>query len=367
MCGVSRPYRVLPILVTLFVFAIGANEAHAQARWLTTKTKPFTSGKKATEVLDELATAHKFKVTYSEPEAKSTAESAIVYGNLEGLPLSTTVNLICSNLIADNTYPWTADKTTLTISTERTMVSVTYDISRISGVLNDADEFRYALMTAVNAEWEDPESPTDPASTMGAIEELTPATVTIKQSSAVHAEVANILNKLQIAASGAQKEEKSAADKKIEKVLEKQMSVDAGQMSWLDLFGTVFTENKVPFLVAASALEKGFDPSATITPEGKKQKIRETLEPLLSEHKVKLVVDSGAILVTSLEEDSPDFSTEIYNIRKFLNTTTAAEVSAKIMEIEGLKIDDPVELGPFLIISGSSEDHKKVADAVAGK
>jgi hypothetical protein len=349
------------LLITLFAFVViisNASEVHAQVRWLTTKTKPFTSGKSVTEVLDELGVAHKFKVEYSEADTKDLLNSFKIYGNLETLPLNVSLNLITGHLLNDTRFPWTADTTTL--------MSVTYDISRFSNLLNDADEFRYALIGAINAEWDDPEMPSAPDAGLGSIEELTATTVTIKQTPSTHMEIADLLNKLQIAASGNQREDKNTAEKKIEKVLDKQVTLDAAPMTWEQLFAGVFTDNKVPYLLAQTALEGGFDPATMVTPSGEKQKLRETLEPLLTEQKLKLVVDSGAVLVTSVQEESSDFSLQVYNIRRFLNTSTAAEVAARVMDIEGLEIDEPVELGPFLIIGGSEKDQQKVASAIYG-
>jgi hypothetical protein len=367
MSGFSIAYRLSTMLLTLVVIVISnASEAHAQARWLTTKTKPFTSGKSVTEVLDELGVAHKFKVEYPEADTKDYLSGFKIHGNLEALPLNISLNLITGHLVSETRFPWTADKTTLTINDFTELVSATYDISRFSNLLNDADEFRYALIAATAAEWEDPEMPSAPDAGLGSIEDLTPTTVTIKQTPTAHMEIADLLNKLQIAASGNQREEKNAAEKKIEKVLDKQVTLETAPMTWEQLFAKVFTDNKVPYLLTQTALEGGFDPAAMVTPSGEKQKLREILEPLLTEQKLKLAVDSGAVLVTSVKEVSSDYSLQVYNIRRFLNTSTAAEVAAKVMEIEGLDITEPVELGPFLIIGGSEKDHQKVATAISG-
>ena len=366
MSGYSIRCRFLTVFLTLVAILSNASELHAQARWLTTKTKPFTSGKSVPEVLDELGVAHKFKVEYPEADTKDLLSSFKIHGNLEALPLNTSLNLITSHLISDTRFPWTADKTTLTVNSFDVLVSATYDISRFSNLLNDADEFRYALMAAISAEWEDPEMPSAPDAGLGSIEDLTPTTVTIKQTPTAHMDIADLLNKLQIAASGNQREDKNTSEKKIEKVLDKQVAFDAAPMTWEQLFARVFTDNKVPYLLTQTALEGGFDPATMVTPPGEKQKLRETLEPLLTEQKLKLAVDSGAVLVTSVKEESADFSMQVYNIRRFLNTSTTAEVAAKVMEIEGLKIDDPVELGPFLIIGGSEEEHEKIATAISG-
>ena len=367
MSGFSIAYRLLTMLLTLAVIVISnAPEARAQARWLTTKTKSFTSGNSVTEVLDELGAAHKFKVEYPDADTKELLGGFKIYGNLEALPLNTSLNLITGHLLPETRYPWTADKTTLTVNSYDMLVSATYDISRFSNLLNDADEFRYALMAAINAEWEDPEMPSAPDAGLGSIEDLTPTTITIKQTPSAHMEIADLLNKLQIAASGNQREDKNTAEKKIDKVLDKPVALDAAPMTWEQLFARVFTDNKVPYLLTQTALEGGFDHAAMVTPSGEKQKLRETLEPLLSENKLKLTVDSGAVLVTSVKEETSDFSMQVYNIRRFLNTSTAAEVAAKVMEIEGLEIDEPVELGPFLIIGGSEKDQQKVATAISG-
>ena len=354
------------MLLTLAAVASNASEVHAQARWLTTKTKPFTSGKSATEVLDELGVAHKFKVEYPDADTKELLDKSRIHGNLESLPLNTSLNLITGHLSPDTRCPWTADKTTLTINSYKKLMSATYDISRFSNLLSDADEFQYALIVLINAAWEDPEMPSAPEAGVGSMEELTATTVTIKQTAAAHLQIVDLFNKLQIAASGNQREEINSVEKKIEKVLDKQVALDAAPMTWEQLFTKVFTDNKVPYLLAQTAVEGGYDPAAMVTPSGEKQKLRETLEPLLSEHKLMLTIDSGAVVVTSTREESSGFSVQVYNIRRFLNTSTAAEVAAKVMEIEGLEIDEPVELGPFLVIRGSEKDHQKVASAISG-
>lgn len=367
MSTCSQLIRLLTIVWTASIIVAMSDPAAAQARWLNTKTKPFTSGKSVTEVLSELGEAHKIMVVYADADAKSELDSFSIHGNLEGLPLSASINLIVGHLLQEGAYPWTADKTTLTIGSGSSIVSVTYDISQIGRVLNDADEFRYAIEAVIDAPWEDPEMPSSPEEGAGSIESLSANAVTIRQSAATHQKIADLLNKLQAAAGGTQKEEKSTAEKKMDKLLEKQMSLGGEQMTWDELLKKVFSENKAPYLVTQSALEVGFDPTAIITPSAEKQKLHDSLQPLLSEHKVKLSFESGAVLITSAEQDSGGYSLQVYNILRYLNTSTPAEVSAKLIETGGLKIDDPVVLGPFLIVDGTDEDHKKISQALNGR
>ena len=93
--------------------------ANAQARWLKQKTRGFSSGKSAADVLGGLATAHKFKVEYQSETIKSDASETLIHGNLDGVPLETTLRLVFSGMSVEDEIPWTANKSTLNIHDPR--------------------------------------------------------------------------------------------------------------------------------------------------------------------------------------------------------------------------------------------------------
>lgn len=364
MAGITftRPWTCVCVMI-LFC-CLNASDANAQARWLTQKTKPFTSGKSTAEVLEELAAAHKFKVEYSSEDAKTEASAVLVLGNMEGVPLETTIRVLCSNMTEP--LPWTADKTTLTISSPTEMTAVTYNISRFGPLLSNADEFRYAVTNIVDAEWEEADAPPDPEGSMGNITDLSASSVTVRQTPVAHYDVARLFNKLSAAASGSPTSGGTLGDSKIAKSLEKSQTLPEGEISSDDLFAKAFTGNKIPWFVRTAQLDLE-NLKEPFKLEGKKQRLRETLEPLLTERKSRMLIDSGVLIITSVDDVGETDSVVVYNVQKFLNNFTTDQISRQIRDLDGVNIDAVETLGPFLIIDADPETHKKIAAAVGGK
>ncbi len=344
--------------------------ANAQARWLTQKTKGFVSGMSGADVLEGLATAHKFKIEYANEEIKSEAAETLIHGNLNDVPLETTLRLILSGISKQDEIPWTADKTTLHIHDPRESTSITYNISRLRPLITDLDDFQYAIMNSVNAEWNDPQEAPDPESKAGAITSLTADEMTIRQELRTHMMLAEIITTLQSAVGRNSNTIAALADKKISKALEKPHALPAGEITLDELFAKAFTENDIPWFVQANQLNletPGITVSGKVTIEGTRRPLREIVEPALTGHKLSLDIRRGVLVITTREDLDHHSDFRAYNIEKFLNTTTAEAVVARLEELEGASFSSCEIFGPVLLIDADAATHKVIAAAMAGK
>ena len=335
--------------------------AHGQAKWLTQKTKPFTSGKPLSEVLEELAAAHKFKVEYADDDARKFATDEVtVFANLEGIPLGTTLQLIIGS--TSNRTPWIADKQTLTVQSPFGFTTVAHDVSRLGPLLRDPVEFRYAIMGAVPSEWQDPEAPQNPE--YGEIMDLTSSTMTVRQAPATQFEIAELLDKLKAAVAG--RSTTNSNDTRITKALEKQLTLPAGTKLLTEFLSETLPANKIPYQILSVELPNDFMKTAEVTLDGEKHSLREILEPIFAEHEFKLQVRHGVLIFRPI--DGEGWPVEIYNVQKFLNAATGEEIAARMTEAAGENdIDYAEPLGPFIIVMASDEGHKKIAAAISGK
>ncbi len=345
-------------ILCLYLFA---SPAYGQAKWLTQKTKPFTSGKSLAEVLEELAAAHKFKVEYADDDARKFATDEVtVFANLEGISLGTTLQLIIGS--TSSRTPWIADKQTLTVQSPFGFTTVTHDVSRLGPLLRDPVEFRYAIMGAVLSEWQDPESPQNPAH--GEIMELTSSTMTVRQDPATQFEIAELLDKLKAAVAG--RSTTNSSDTRINKALEKPLSLPAGTKLLTEFLSETLPVNKIPYQILLDELPNDFMMTAEVKLDGEKHSLREILEPMFAEHEFQLQVRLGALIVRPIEGEG--WPVEIYNVQKFLNAATGEEIAARMTEAAGESEFEYAEpLGPFIIVMASGEGHKKIAAAMSGK
>ncbi len=345
----------------ILLLCLLAPTANGQAKWLMQKTKPFTSGKSLADVLEELATSHKFKVEYADESAKKFATDEVtVFANLEGIPLGTTLQLIIGS--TSNRTPWIADKQTLTVQSPFSFTTVNHDVSRLGPCLSDPVEFRYAIMNAVLSDWQDPEAPQNPA--QGEIMDLTSTIMTVRQDPATQIEIAELLDKLRAAVGG--KSTTNSIDTKINKALEKPLTLPAESKLLTEFLSETLLANKIPYQIVSQELPTDFMKTAAVKLDGGKHSIREILEPVFAEHKFELHVRLGVLIAEPGKES--DWSVEIYNVKKFLNTATGAEIAGRMTEAAGdehIQYAEP--MGPFIIVMADTEGHKQIAAAMSGK
>ncbi len=351
---------------------LNASTAHAQARWLTQKTKSFTNGKTLPDVLEELSAAHGFKIEYANDKIKNQLESDVVgieiVANLEGVPLETTLNLLCSRASGTTAWPWKADKATLQMQDPNEMILVTHSIRGFGQLISDPDELKDAIMYSVDADWADFEEQPDKAALMGTISDISAASIMVRQVYRGQQEVAELLQELQAAASGKSAHASSAADKKTDRILDKAVSLSAGDITLEELFAQAFTANKIPWIAMTEELEsQKVSLTDIVTLDGKKQPLRDTVAGTLEPHKLGIMVKDGIVEISSMEVIDYRDHRRIYNVQKLLNQATTAEIAVKIESLEGTTIDLAVPLGPFVIVDADSDSHKKISAALGVK
>ena len=308
---------------------------------LLQKTSVHVDAKPVEDVLRELGEKHKLAVDF-DPSVEAEGSGKLPFTLTADLTLGSALHLACgsANLV------YTIDKGRLLVTTreadEQILFAREYPLAPL-GAIGDPQVLAAGLMEVSSGTWKDVDGEG------GEFVAISPRSLTIRQSRAVHAELQSLFEQIAAAATGRGRalSVQDRVEQTIVRKLQTPTQLAAGPMALPELLDQLLKKNGVPFWIDVVALaDEGIDwTKATSTIEGKKMPTAARLDAVLNELELSWRVTDEVVQITTRVKVSEQMVVRVYDVRRLL--TLNRSLSALATQVTGTK-----ELGPWEVTDG---------------
>lgn len=332
--------------VVLAAFAAPSSVlAQASTRWLALKTDLVADGASLSGVLDQLAEKHKFTYQVS-PQVEKDDLADKISLDIKSVTLKSALDVLCAY---QGALTWTVEGKQLTLhyvdDALQLVYPVTYDIRRLRALLADPVHFQDVIMAGTpNAYWNE----VDGAG--GRIAGLTPQAMQVFQSREGHESVAELLERLTLAAAGRTVPAYGPVELKLARTLAKRVTIPAGEYSLNEFLELTLKANGIPYwmtpeynyLDAVNLVEP-------IDSDGKPAAIGDLVKKAVAPSGFTLRLEDECVRILEQEESDEMWVSQVYNIRRQLGRgLTGDGIVQSLMATP--------QLGPWALSSGVGGD-----------
>lgn len=295
------------------------------------------------EALKELCEKHKLPVEFDASVKDEGYEGAPITLTADGITLGSVIHLVCTS----NNLVGTIEKGKLIVLTqvadEKNLVLREYSLAPLGGNLNP-QLFSFNMIGLTSGHWMviDQEG--------GEIVNITPQSLSIRQTRTVHEELESVFDQLAATASG--KAKAATPQDRAEQLVLRKLQVPAlppADVTTLpEIFDQLLKKNGVPYWVDEVSLKAANidwkDLTSTLDP--KKVATTKRLDAIAAEHKLSWRYDDEVIQVTSAEKADERMSIRVYDVRKKVGPNNPA--TTLMLNLIGNK-----DLGPWQAKDGT--------------
>jgi hypothetical protein len=310
---------------------------------LLLKTSVAFDAKPVEEVLLELGKKHKITVEF-DPTVKANAAGEMPFTlTANGLTLGSVIDLACRS--ADLLY--TIEKGKLLVFTREAdqakLIDQQYSLAPL-GAIPDVQVFLAGLQQVTSGPWKDADGDG------GEFVEVTPQSLTVRQTRTAHAELQALFEDLAAAAAGRAKPPtiQERAEQTIRKKLQTPTLLAAGEMPVSEVLDQLLKKNAIPYWIDSQALsDEGIDwAKATTMIDGKKMPTAARLDAITAALKLAWRVDDEVVQITTQTKANEHLTTRVYDISRSVTPNRSPQAFAA-------ELTNNKELGPWQELDGA--------------
>lgn len=360
----KNSWLILTISIVVCVPLAAAAQGNSDKR-LIQKTSLSGESQPLEQLLESLCTKHKLKLQINKTSlADQGLDPAMPVSGMqaEGITLASALSLI----LEPHQLAYMVDKGTLYIDTavkaNEQLVTRTYPLGGLGPL--DPDMLRFALQQMSSGEWEEIDG------VGGKVLAISPQSISVSQSPAMHAEIADLLERTAAALSGKRRAPTliDRSEDLLRRALTRPIELPAGEVAIEDLEDLMRTELKINVVVAEQALQdEGIDPASKVTISGAKQPAGTTIAAALGTIDLVPLVHHEVLYITTKSMAGESLTIQIYDARA--RNRAPEDIAAQVIQIKEIGPWEDVDgiggavavLGPLVLIRQTAAAHEQLA------
>jgi|GEM_PF-5692643 len=361
---ITNSCRVLTLSIVVCATVDAAAQGNLDKR-LIQKTAISGESQPLEKLLETLCTKHKLKLQINNTSlaAEGLDASTSVSGiRAEGITLASALNLILEPL----QLMYRVDRGTLYVDTSvkinEQLVTATYPVGGLGPF--DPDMLHFALQQMSSGEWEEIDG------VGGKVVAMTPQSISISQSPATHAEIADLLERTAAALSGKRRAATliDRSEDMLRRTLARPISLPAGEVEIEELDELLWTELKINVVISEADLaDEGIDSASKLTLSGEKQPAGVTVAAALASQGLVPLIRHEVLYITTKARAEDFRVVQIYDARA--RNRTPEDIAAQVVQIKELGPWEDVDgiggtvavLGPLVLIRQTAAAHEQLA------
>ena len=332
---------------------------------LLQKTSIQAEAKPIEELLRELSEKHKLTLELDPSFAANGHGSETFTLTADGLTLASVLNLICDS----TELAYAAEKGKLLVTTKeadsKNMFVREYPLAPL-GAIGDPQVFAVGLTEVASGLWKDVDGEG------GEILAISPRSLSIRQSRAVHAELQTLFEQIATAGRARTPSVQERAEQTIVRKLQTPASLSAGEVPVSEVLDQLLKKNGVPYWIDLQGLaDEGIDWSkATTSVEAKKMPTAARLDAILNPLELTWRVANEVVQITTRIKASEQQVVRVYDVRRLITPNRSLNaIAIQLTANEDLKpweVNDGeggaiLELGTLLVVRQNMAIHAKLA------